>query len=49
MQDVSLLSSLSLVTLVIVVGYAVFHFFKVRQSQAKRGERPGGIAGPGPE
>ena len=46
MADVSLLSALSITTLVIVVAYAVYHLMKVRKSQAKRGEHPGGIAGP---
>ena len=37
---------LSFVTLLIVVGIAVFQLMRVRRSQAKRNERPGGIAGP---
>ena len=46
MQDVSLLSTLSIVTLVIVVAFGIYQLMKVRRSQAKRGEHPGGIAGP---
>ena len=37
---------LSFVTLLIVVAVAVFQLMRVRRSQAKRGEHPGGIAGP---
>jgi hypothetical protein len=37
---------LSFVTLAIVLVVAVFQFMRVRKSQAKRGEHPGGIAGP---
>jgi len=37
---------LSFVTLVIVPAVAIHQFMRVRKSQAKRGEHPGGIAGP---
>ncbi len=37
---------LSFVTLLIVLGVAIYQFMRVRKSQAKRGEHPGGIAGP---
>ena len=37
---------LSFVTLVIVVGVGVWQLKRVRGSQDKRGEHPGGIAGP---
>jgi len=37
---------LSFVTLLIVVGVAVFQLMRVRRSQAKRNEHPGGVAGP---
>ena len=37
---------LSFVTLLIVVGLAVFQLMRVRRSQAKRNEHPGGVAGP---
>ncbi len=37
---------LSFVTLLIVLAIAVYQFMRVRKSQAKRGEHPGGIAGP---
>ncbi len=46
MGDFSLLSSLSLATIGIVLVIAVVALMKVRKSQAKRGETPGGIAGP---
>jgi hypothetical protein len=46
MAEHSLLSTLSIVTLVIVVGYAAFRLMQNRKSQEKRGEHPGGIAGP---
>lgn len=41
-----LLVWLSLATLVIVLVVAFFQLKRVRQSQEKRGETPGGIAGP---
>lgn len=37
---------LSFVTLLIVVGVGIWQLRRVRGSQEKRGERPGGIAGP---
>jgi len=37
---------LSFVTLAIVLAVGVYQFIRVRKSQAKRGEHPGGIAGP---
>jgi len=37
---------LSFVTLLIVVVVAVFQLMRVRRSQAKRNEHPGGVAGP---
>jgi hypothetical protein len=37
---------LSFVTLAAVLVIGVYQFMKVRKSQAKRGEHPGGIAGP---
>ena len=46
MHDVTLLSSLSMVTLALVLAIGIYQFVKVRRSQAKRGEHPGGIAGP---
>ena len=46
MSNISLPVILSLVTLVIVVGIGLFLLAKARRSQAKRGEHPGGIAGP---
>lgn len=46
MFDFSLPVILSFTTLVIVVAVAVFMLMRARNSQAKRGETPGGIAGP---
>ncbi len=37
---------LSFVTLLIVVGIGVYQFVRNRGSQKKRGEHPGGMAGP---
>ncbi len=37
---------LSLVTFFIIVGLAIYQLKRVRRSQEKRGEHPGGIAGP---
>ncbi len=45
-HNISLPVILSFVTLLIVVGLAVFQLMRVRRSQARRGEHPGGIAGP---
>ena len=39
---------LSLVTILIVLGIAVYQLRRVHESQAKRGEAPGGVAGPDP-
>lgn len=47
MDSQPLLVWLSVLTLVIVVGLGLFQLMRVRNSQAKRGEAPGGIAGPG--
>lgn len=46
MPDVTFLGALSIVTLLIVVALGIFQLLRVRKSQAKRGEKPGGIAGP---
>lgn len=43
---ISLPIILSFVTLVIVLGLGVWQLMRVRNSQAKRGEHPGGVAGP---
>jgi cytochrome oxidase assembly protein ShyY1 len=48
MATVPFLAILALVTLIIVVGAGIWQFRRVRRSQAIRGERPGGIAGPSP-
>jgi hypothetical protein len=45
-HNISLPVILSFVTLLIVVGVAVFQLMRVRRSQAKRNEHPGGVAGP---
>ena len=45
-HNISLPVILSFVTLLIVVGVAIFQLKRVRRSQAKRNEHPGGIAGP---
>ena len=45
-MQVSLPFALSMLTLLIVLGIGVFLFLRNRQSQLKRGETPGGIAGP---
>ena len=37
---------LSFVTLLIVVGVGIWQLRRVRNSQAKRNEHPGGVAGP---
>ena len=46
MFDLSLPVLLSFVTLAIVLGVGVFLLMRARNSQAKRGETPGGVAGP---
>ena len=45
-MNISLPFALSMVTLLIVLGIGVFLLMRNRQSQLKRGERPGDIAGP---
>jgi hypothetical protein len=40
MDNDSLIGVLALVTLVLVVGYGVFEYFRVQRSKAKRGEAP---------
>ena len=40
---------LSMATFGLVVAIAAFMLYRARQSQAKRGETPGGIAGPSDE
>ena len=40
---------LSFATLAAVLGIGIYLFVRNRGSQLKRGERPGGIAGPDPE
>ncbi len=44
--EISLPFVLFAVTLLIVLGLAVFQLMRVRRSQAKRDEHPGGLAGP---
>ena len=46
MSQYPLLVWLSLITLVLVLVFAVYQLKRVRSSQARRGETPGGIAGP---
>ena len=46
MSSQPLLVWLSLFTLIIVLGVAFVLLKRVRTSQARRGETPGGIAGP---
>ena len=46
MESFSLPVVLSFVTLLIVVGVAIWQLKRVRSSQAKRNEHPGGVAGP---
>jgi uncharacterized protein (UPF0333 family) len=45
-MNVSLPFALSMLTLLIVVCIGVYLLMKNRNSQAKRGETPGGVAGP---
>ncbi len=47
MNNLTLPNTLSLVTIGFVLLVAVVFLMKARKSQAKRGETPGGIAGPG--
>ncbi|MBC7800459.1 MAG: hypothetical protein H7Z10_07545 [Gemmatimonadaceae bacterium] len=46
METLSIPAILSLVTLGGVLVIAVIQFRRVRKSQEKRGEHPGGVAGP---
>ena len=46
METLSIPAILSIVTLGAVVIIGVVQLMRVRRSQAKRGEHPGGIAGP---
>lgn len=46
MDAVSLLSTLAIFTLIAVLAVGVWQFVRVRKSQARRGETPGGAAGP---
>ncbi len=46
MENFSLPVILSFVTLAIVLGIGFVQLKRVRNSQAKRGETPGGVAGP---
>ena len=48
-HEFSLPVILSFVTLLIVVGIGIYQFTRNRGSQKKRGETPGGMAGPDPE
>lgn len=45
-MEFSLPVVLSFVTLIIVLGLAAYQLKRVRRSQEKRNEHPGGIAGP---
>ncbi len=45
-MEFSLPVVLSFVTLLIVLGIGIYQLKRVRGSQAKRGEHPGGVAGP---
>ena len=46
MHDFSLPVILSFVTLLIVLAIGGYMLLRARRSQAKRGEHPGGVAGP---
>lgn len=46
METLSIPAILSIVTLGAVLVIGVIQFMRVRKSQAKRGEHPGGVAGP---
>ena len=46
MPDITLLSALSIVTLIAVLAIGIAQLVRVRKSQRKRGEHPGGMAGP---
>ncbi len=45
-HQISLPVILSFVTLIIVLGIGIWQLKRVRNSQAKRNEHPGGVAGP---
>ena len=45
-HNISLPVVLSFVTLLIVLGVGMWQLKRVRNSQTKRGEHPGGVAGP---
>ena len=49
MTSQPLLVWLSLITLIVVLALGFIQLKRVRSSQAKRGEKPGGIAGPSSE
>lgn len=46
MDTVNFLAALALVTLVLVAGVGFWQLRRTRRSQARHGEKPGGIAGP---
>lgn len=46
MNTVPFLAILALFTIIAVLAFGFWQFKRVRQSQASRGETPGGIAGP---
>lgn len=46
MESLSIPAILSIVTLIAVLVIGVVQLRRVRNSQAKRGEHPGGVAGP---
>ena len=46
MPQIPLLVWLSLFTLIVVLAIGFYQLKRVRNSQARRGETPGGIAGP---
>ena len=48
MESLSLPIVLSIVTLIAVLAIGGYQFMRVRGSQKKHGEKPGGIAGPDP-
>ena len=48
-HEFSLPVILSFGTLVAVLGIGIYHFVRNRGSQKKRGETPGGMAGPDPD
>lgn len=48
MESFSLPVVLSIITLVAVLAIGGFQYMRVHKSQEKRGEKPGGVAGPDP-